>query len=97
MINRSQYACPVPPVYALSFRTREEGEAHGIRVGDKVKYNTEVSGINPVQEGKVVCIEIYQENIIGIVEDPYARFYIHRNGAGMSEVRGVRSILEIIE
>lgn len=97
MINRSQSACPVPPVYSLSFRTREDGEAHGIRVGDKVKYNTEVSGISPVQEGKVVLIEIIQENIIGLPEDPYARFYIHRNGGGMSEVRGLRAILEIIE
>jgi hypothetical protein len=97
MINRSQFACPMPPVYALSFRTRTEGEAHGIRVGDKVRFNTTVSGISPVQEGLVVCIEIFCENIIGLSEDPYARFYINRFGAGMAEIRGVSNILEIIE
>ena len=94
-IERRMSACPVPPVFSIQFRKAEDGEAHGIRVGDTVKFKTEVYGaLNPWPVGQVVHIEILRENI-GWGEETYARFYI-RAPKSSTEIRGIDNIIELV-
>jgi hypothetical protein len=96
-IDRRLSACPVPPAFSLLFRKAEDGEVHGVRVGDSVKFHTSTYGVlNPYPVGKVTQIEILKEDITGDGEEVYARFYIRSPGS-MGEVCGIDRILEIVE
>ena len=100
-IDRRASACPVPPRYSLQFYKAEDGEAHGIRVGDRVRYKSQTSGVftNPV--GRVSHIEILRDDAYD-GEEVYARFYIETgvlhywNGTPMHEISGIHGILEIV-
>ena len=98
-IDRRASACPVP-TSSIHFYKSEDGEAHGIRVGDRVKYQAQFSGAftNPV--GRVSHIEVLKSDWED--GDQVARFYIetgvlhHWDATPLHEVCGIHGILEIV-